>query len=136
VSRRSRWLGLAASLLVLLLAAAPAPADPSDVYSDFVNTGTLQCDHPKSDLEAVLNDAVLDQYGNPLVLARLKRLIRKDLANGCYAASSSAGTSTDAGSGGGGGGSLLGAPELLAGVAIVAVAAVGYFGRRRLPGRR
>ncbi len=84
----------------------------------------------------MLNDAVLDQYGNPLVLAKLKRLIRKDLASGCYAASSSASTSTSAGSGGGGGDSLIGAPEILAGLAIVAVVIVGYVGRRRLPGRR
>jgi hypothetical protein len=124
----------------LLLAAAvgPAQADPADVYTDFVNTGKLRCDHPKSDLEAVLNDAVLDQYGNPLVLAKLKRLIRKDLANGCYAAGSSGSTTTSGAGGGGGGGgdSFLGAPELLAGVAIVAVAVVGFLGRRRLPARR
>jgi hypothetical protein len=145
VSRSLRRVLVFTALVALLAAAAvPVQADPADVYTDFVNTGKLRCDHPRSDLEAVLNDAVLDQYGNPLVLAKLKRLIRKDLANGCFASGSStasSGTATSAaaaggGSGGGDGGSLIGAPEILAGLAIVAVAAVGFFGRRRLPARR
>ena len=83
-----------ASLLLGVLACVfPAVADaggPGDVYSDFVQDGKLSCNHSRADLESVLHSGTLNQYGDPLTLARLKLNVRKQLAGGCPKRSASA----------------------------------------------
>jgi hypothetical protein len=56
---------------------------PGDVYNDFVDDGVLSCNHSRAALEGVLHSGSINQYGDPLVLARLKLAIRKQLAGGC-----------------------------------------------------
>jgi hypothetical protein len=91
--------------------AAYAGGGPGDVYTDFAQDGKLSCDHPRSDLEAALRSGTLNQYGDPLTLARMKLAVRKQLAGGCRRGSSSrsVGTGTTTGTptqttGGGGAG--------------------------------
>jgi hypothetical protein len=83
-----------ASLVVIVVAFAAASAayaagGPGDVYTDFAQDGKLSCDHPRSDLEAALRSGTLNQYGDPLTLARMKLAVRKQLAGGCQRGSSS-----------------------------------------------
>jgi hypothetical protein len=75
------------SLLAIVAAIAyaePAFGDtPPDVYSDFAEDGVLSCDHSKSAMKGILNDASLYQYGDPLTFLQLKLAIRRQLAGGC-----------------------------------------------------
>jgi hypothetical protein len=74
---------VAAGLLLLATTGPVAKAGPADVYSDFARDGKLSCTHPEADLRAVLDDASIYQYGDPVTLARLKLAIRRQLARGC-----------------------------------------------------
>jgi hypothetical protein len=76
---------LVALLALSLLAgsAAAAKSGPAEVYSDFARDGTLSCTHSETDLRAVLDDASIYQYGDPVTLARLKLAVRRQLARGC-----------------------------------------------------
>jgi hypothetical protein len=76
---RALLLGAATAVAV----GAPALADPAGVYSDYASDGQLSCDHSRGDLSAVLSDASINQYGDPLTLARLKLTIRRQLVAGC-----------------------------------------------------
>jgi hypothetical protein len=87
---------------------ARAGGGPGAVYNDFAQDGKLRCNHSRADLEAVLRSGSLNQYGDPLTLARLKLAVRKQLAGGCRRTSGSrrngtggAGTSAGGGTGGG-----------------------------------
>jgi hypothetical protein len=63
---------------------------PGDVYTDFAQDGKLSCNHSRSDLDAALRSGTLNQYGDPLTLARMKLAVRKQLAGGgCQRGSSS-----------------------------------------------
>ena len=84
------------ALVALLLLPALASADPSDVYVDYASDGTLDCGHSRTDLEGLLTDASINEYGDPLLLTKLKIAVRRQLAVGC--------------GGGGGGGSSQEAP--------------------------
>jgi hypothetical protein len=77
-----------ASLLLVTVACATASAayagGPGDVYTDFAQDGKLSCNHSRDDLEAALRSGTLNQYGDPLTLARMKLAVRKQLAgSGC-----------------------------------------------------
>jgi hypothetical protein len=63
--------------------AAYAAGGPGAVYNDFAADGVLSCNHSRADLVAVLRSGSLNQYGDPLTLARLKLAVRKQLADGC-----------------------------------------------------
>jgi hypothetical protein len=69
--------------LALILVPAAMGGGPGDVYNDYATDGALSCSHPRSDLEAVLKDATLNQYGDPYTMAGLKLAIRRQLAGGC-----------------------------------------------------
>jgi cobalamin biosynthesis Mg chelatase CobN len=95
---------LAAILAACLWAAAAHAGGPGDVYNDYAQDGRLSCNHSRADLVAVLRSGSLNQYGDPLTLARLKLAVRKQLAGGCRrgSASGQSGTSgTGAPNGGG-----------------------------------
>jgi cobalamin biosynthesis Mg chelatase CobN len=62
---------------------AYADGGPAAVYNDFAQDGILSCNHPRADLLAVLRSGSLNEYGDPLTLARLKLAVRKQLAGGC-----------------------------------------------------
>ncbi len=77
------WFSVIA-ILAAVAYAEPALADsPADVYSDFAENGALSCNHSRSALKGVLNDASLYQYGDPLTFLQLKLAIRRQLARGC-----------------------------------------------------
>ena len=75
------------STFVVLAGLAFAPhalADsPVEVYNDFASDGTLSCGHSRAALKGALNDASLQQYGDPLTSVQMKLAIRKQLAGGC-----------------------------------------------------
>jgi len=56
---------------------------PGGVYNDFAQDGKLSCNHSRGDLQAVLRSGLINQYGDPYTLARLKLAIRRRLAGGC-----------------------------------------------------
>jgi hypothetical protein len=90
--------------LALILVPAAMGGGPGDVYNDYAADGVLSCNHPRSDLEAVLKDATLNQYGDPYTMARLKLAIRRQLAGSCMrstAKSKSTGGTTGSTSGSG-----------------------------------
>src|SRR5213596_2390369 len=73
--------------------AAPVLAySPVEVYNDFSSDGTLSCGHSRAALKGALNDASLQQYGDPLTSVQMKLAIRKQLAGGCRVIASSVGT--------------------------------------------
>jgi hypothetical protein len=83
-----------ASLVLVTVACATASAayagGPGDVYTDFAQDGKLSCNHSRDDLDAALRSGTLNQYGDPLTLARMKLAVRKQLAGGgCGKGSSS-----------------------------------------------
>jgi hypothetical protein len=71
-----------ASLLLAFIpqAAAKAPPGPIDVYLDFAGNGHLTKHYPNALLRAIVNDASLNQYGDPLLMMRLRRAARLQLA--------------------------------------------------------
>jgi cobalamin biosynthesis Mg chelatase CobN len=79
-----------AAILVAVsaLTTGVAHAGPGDVYNDYAQDGRLTCNHPPADLRAVLRSGSLNQYGDPLTLAGLKLAVRRQLAGGCRASSS------------------------------------------------
>jgi len=81
--RRGDGLALGLALGALLLTAGPAAADPSDVYVDYATDGTIECTHSRGDLEGILTDASINEYGDPLTLTRLRIAVRRQLAAGC-----------------------------------------------------
>lgn len=89
------------SLVAIVIAFACVTAvayagGPGDVYNDFAEDGVLSCNHSRADLRAVLRSGSINQYGDPLTLARLKLAVRRQLAGGCRAGagSSQGGTGT------------------------------------------
>jgi hypothetical protein len=99
---------------------AYAGGGPGAVYTDFAQDGKLSCNHSRSDLDAALRSGTLNQYGDPLTLARMKLAVRKQLVGGCRprGSSRSAGGGTPTGtptptttSGGGAGENQKSNPE-------------------------
>ena len=91
MSRRFRVLGSALVVLVLLPMTALA-ADPSDIYTDYVTHGKLKCGYSRGDLNALLKDATLAEYTDPLTLQGLRVAVRGQLAGSCKTAPASGGT--------------------------------------------
>jgi hypothetical protein len=78
-----KWFS-AAAIVAALVCVEPVLADsPASVYSDFAEDGVLSCGHSRSALKGVLNDASLNQYGDPQTFLQLKLAVRKQLAGGC-----------------------------------------------------
>jgi hypothetical protein len=78
------WSSLAVVVAALVAAGAAVAADnPPGVYSDYATDGVLSCGHSRAALRGVLNDASIQQYGDPLTILGLKLAIRKQLAGGC-----------------------------------------------------
>lgn len=78
-----RAVAVAVVLSVAFVAgAAAAESGPARVYSDFARDGVLSCGHSEADLRAVLNDASIYEYGDPVTLNRLKLVIRRQLEEG------------------------------------------------------
>jgi hypothetical protein len=72
-----------ASLLLAFVPQAAAkapPPGPIDVYLDFAGHGHLTKHYPNALLRAIVNDASLNQYGDPLLMMRLRRAARLQLA--------------------------------------------------------
>jgi hypothetical protein len=78
-----RWVSGFVVLAGLAFAASALADSPVDVYNDFATDGTLSCGHSRAALKGALNDASLQQYGDPLTSVQMKLAIRKQLASGC-----------------------------------------------------
>jgi hypothetical protein len=70
-------------------AASGLAASPAQIYNDYVRSGHLRCSYTKADLEALLRSGSINQYGDPLTLARLKLAARRHLAGSCQNVSGS-----------------------------------------------
>jgi hypothetical protein len=104
---------LAAAVAAACVWAAGAYAGgPGDVYNDYAQDGVLSCNHSRADLEAVLRSGSLNQYGDPLTLARLKLAVRKQLAGGCRHGRSQSTPNGTAGTGAPSGGGTSGGHKL------------------------
>jgi hypothetical protein len=90
---------LAAVVAACAWAAGAAAGGPGDVYNDYAQDGRLSCNHSHAELEAVLRSGSLNQYGDPLTLARLKLAVRKQLAGGCRHGRSGPGANETGGAG-------------------------------------
>jgi hypothetical protein len=73
---------IAVALAALWLVSASGAANPSAVYTDFGLDGKLSCKYTRAELQ----DATLNEYGDPYTIAGLKAAIRKQLAGGCAGA--------------------------------------------------
>ena len=91
ITRTRVSLAAIAAACVCAWATGPAHAGggPGAVYNDYVQHGSLSCNHSRADLVAVLRSGSINQYGDPLTLTRLKLAVRKRLAGGCPNRSSS-----------------------------------------------
>jgi hypothetical protein len=78
-----RWVSGFVVLAGLSFAASALADSPVKVYNDFASDGTLSCGHSRAALKGALNDASLQQYGDPLTSVQMKLAIRKQLAGGC-----------------------------------------------------
>jgi cobalamin biosynthesis Mg chelatase CobN len=87
---------------------AYADGGPAAVYNDFAQDGVLSCNHSRADLLAALRSGSLNEYGDPLTLARLKLAVRKQLAGGCRRTTASGPGSAASPSAAGGGRSSSG----------------------------
>jgi hypothetical protein len=56
-------------------------ASPQDIYNDYLADGKLDGTYTPAELRAYLNDATLDQYGDPTVLTALDGLAQGILSN-------------------------------------------------------
>jgi hypothetical protein len=78
-----RWVSGFVVLAGLAFAPHALADSPVKVYNDFASDGTLSCGHSGAALKGALNDASLQQYGDPLTSVQMKLAIRKQLAGGC-----------------------------------------------------
>ena len=78
-----RWVSAFVVLAGLAFAPHALADSPVKVYNDFASDGTLSCGHSRAALKGALNDASLQQYGDPLTSVQMKLAIRKQLASGC-----------------------------------------------------
>jgi hypothetical protein len=78
--RRLVILALASLLVGIPQAAAKTKPGPIDVYADFAAHGRLTKHYPASVLREIVNDASLNQYGDPLLMLRLRRAASLQLA--------------------------------------------------------
>jgi hypothetical protein len=88
---------LVAVLAAGIWAATGLAAGPGQIYNDYARDGHLSCSYSTGELEALLRSGSINQYGDPLTLARLKLAARKQLAGGCRKGGSEGTTVTTAG---------------------------------------
>jgi hypothetical protein len=89
-TRTSLVAGLAAAGL---WAASAVAGTPAQIYNEYVQTGRLSCSHSRGELGALLRSGSINQYGDPLTLARLKLAARRHLAGSCQKRGASTPTS-------------------------------------------
>jgi hypothetical protein len=69
--RRDFVLGTIVALLLAVPAGAAGAATPKQIYRDYADNGRLDGTYTQSELNAALQDAVLQGYGAPNVTAEL-----------------------------------------------------------------
>lgn len=52
---------------------------PQDIYNDYVDNSKLDNAYSDAQLQAYLNDALIDQYGSPEIVAELDALVTRML---------------------------------------------------------
>jgi hypothetical protein len=98
---RTRISLAAAAIAAGVWTSSALPASPAQIYNDYVQRGTLRCSYAPGDLQGLLRSGSINQYGDPLTLARLKLAARRHLSGGCRTLGGSGSTPTGAGGGGG-----------------------------------
>jgi len=64
-----------AGLLTLGLAGIASAATPWEIYDDYAADGDLDGTYSDADLQAYLDDPLVDQYGDPATVAELDALV-------------------------------------------------------------
>ena len=71
-------LGLA-TLVVLVVTSMATAATPSQIYADYADNGRLDTAYSARDLEAALNSAVVQGYGNPIITPGFRTEVKRNL---------------------------------------------------------
>ncbi|OFW61963.1 MAG: hypothetical protein A2133_07150 [Actinobacteria bacterium RBG_16_64_13] len=66
---------LAVVCLVLALSSVALAATPQEIYNDYASDGSLDGTYTDAELQAYLDDAWLDQYGDPAILTALDAIV-------------------------------------------------------------
>ncbi|MBN1630612.1 MAG: hypothetical protein JW990_12665, partial [Thermoleophilia bacterium] len=74
-------------LMVFGLATAALAATPQDIYDDYTGAdgsavGSLEGTYTDAELQAYLDDPLIDQYGDPTVVGELDALVTSMLEDG------------------------------------------------------
>ena len=75
-------LALAVVFVVLALSSVAQAATPQDIYKDYAADHKLDGTYTTAELQAVLGDAWLAQYGDPTILNALDGIVNDMLAEG------------------------------------------------------
>jgi hypothetical protein len=74
-------IAIATVVLVLAISGVALAATPQDIYDDYADNGKLDGTYTDEELQAYLNDSLIDQYGNPDTVAELDALVTRLLTN-------------------------------------------------------
>jgi hypothetical protein len=61
--------------MTLLVAGSVMAATPQDIYDDFADNGKLDKTYTQTEINAYLNDAQIQQYGDPNIIRDLDNLL-------------------------------------------------------------
>ena len=72
---------VATVILVLGISGVALAATPQDIYNDYADNGVLDGTYTDEELQAYLNDPLIDQYGDPDTVSELDALVTRMLEN-------------------------------------------------------
>jgi hypothetical protein len=70
-------IAITALILVLGLSGVALAATPQDIYDDYVAHGQLTGSYTDAELQAYLDDALIDQYNDPDTVAELDAVVTR-----------------------------------------------------------
>ena len=79
--RKAVLLVVAVVFLVLALSGVALAASPQEIYDDYAADGKLDGKYTDEELEAYLDDALIDKYGDPAIVAELDTLVTSMLGD-------------------------------------------------------
>jgi len=89
--KRSLLAALLTLVVVLAIAGPALAATPQDIYNDYADNGQLNGTYTNEELQAYLDDPVIQQYGDPATVAALNDVVNQILGQ----SSSGSGTSSE-----------------------------------------
>jgi hypothetical protein len=74
-------IAIATVVLVLAISGVALAATPQDIYDDYAADGKLDGTYTDAELQAYLDDSLIDQYGDPDTVAELDALVTRLLTH-------------------------------------------------------